>query len=76
MKPTMIVGLILTILGVGLLFWQGVAFFTTREAVAQAGPFTVFAPVQHAVWLGPIIGGVVLAVGIVLLLVGAAKRAS
>ena len=74
MKPTMIVGLILTILGVGLLFWQGVAFFTTREAVAQAGPFTVFT-VQHAVWLGPVIGGVVLAVGIVLLLVGAAKRA-
>ncbi len=76
MKPTLIVGLLLTIVGVGLLFWQGVAFFTTREAVAQAGPFTVFAPVQHAVWLGPIIGGAVLAVGIVLLLVGAAKRAS
>ena len=75
MKPTMLIGLILSILGVGLLFWQGVAFFTTREPVAQAGPFTVFAPVEHAVWLGPIIGGVLLAVGVVIMLVGAAKRA-
>ena len=76
MKPLMIVGLILAILGVGLLFWQGVAFFTTQQAVAQAGPFTLWAPVQHAVWLGPIVGGIVLAVGVVLMIAGAAKRAS
>ena len=31
MKPAMLVGLILSILGVVLLFWQGVVFFTTRE---------------------------------------------
>ena len=75
MRPLTIVGLILTVLGALLLGWQGVAFFTTREPVVQAGPFTVFAPVEHAIWLGPIIGGVVVAVGLVLLLLGAARAA-
>lgn len=74
MKPLVIVGLILTILGVALLGWQGVAYFTTHEQVAQVGPFAVFAPVQHAVWLGPVVGVVVLAVGIILMLAGAARR--
>ncbi|HVS36627.1 MAG TPA: hypothetical protein VMS17_13780 [Gemmataceae bacterium] len=76
MKPLTLVGLIVALVGVGLLFWQGVAFFTTQEPVAQAGPFTLWAPVQHAVWLGPIIGGVVLAVGVVLMIAGAARKAT
>ena len=75
MKPLIIVGLILTILGVALLGWQGVAYFTTHEQVAQIGPFAVFAPVHHAVWLGPVVGGGVLVVGIVLMLAGATRRA-
>ena len=76
MKPLVIVGLILVILGVILLGWQGVAFFTTNDTVAQAGPFQIIAPVQHAVWLGPVVGGVIIAVGVVLMLAGAGRRAS
>jgi hypothetical protein len=74
MKPTMIIGLILTILGVALLGWQGVAYFTTHEPVLQIGSMQVFGPVQHAVWLGPVIGGVLLVVGILMMLMGVSRR--
>lgn len=76
MKPSMIIGLVLLILGVLLLGWQGVAFFTTQEPVAQIGPFQLSGPVQHAVWLGPIIGGVVIVVGLIVMVMGAGRRAS
>ena len=76
MKPSMLIGLILMIVGVLLLGWQGVAFFTTNEPVAQIGPIVLSGPVQHAVWLGPIIGGVCIVVGLAVMLMGAGRRAS
>ena len=42
MKPLMLVGLILVILGVLAFGYQGVAYITTRDTVAQAGPFFFF----------------------------------
>ena len=76
MKPSMLIGLVLMILGVLLLGWQGVAFFTTQQPVAQIGPIVLSGPVQHAVWLGPIVGGVVFVVGLAVMLMGAGRRAS
>ena len=76
MKPLTLVGIIVFLVGVALVFWQGVAFFTTREPVAQAGPLTLWAPVQHAVWLGPVVGGIVMVVGLVMLIGGASRKAS
>jgi hypothetical protein len=72
----MVIGTILLILGVVLLGWQGVAYFTTHEPIFQAGPIQVFGPVQHTVWLGPVIGGIVLLAGLVMLIMGASRRTS
>jgi hypothetical protein len=76
MKPLMIVGLVLVILGVALLGWHGVAYFTTHETVAKVGPVELQGPVQHAVWLGPVLGGVAIVGGVVLMLVGASRKAT
>jgi hypothetical protein len=75
MNSRMLIGTILLIVGVVLLGWQGVAYFTTHEPVLQVGPVQVFGPVQHTVWLGPVIGGVILFAGLVILLMGAGRRA-
>jgi hypothetical protein len=76
MKPVTIVGLVLVLVGILLVGWQGVAFFTTNEPVAQFGPLQLWGPVQHAVWLGPVVGGVVIVVGVAMMLMGAGRRAS
>src|SRR5262249_20537941 len=76
MNSRIMIGAILLIVGVLLLGWQGVAYFTTHEPVLQVGPFQVFGPVQHAVWLGPVIGGVILFGGLVMLLMGAGRKAT
>lgn len=75
MKPLTIVGLALVILGIVLVGWQGVAFFTTREPVAQFGPLQLWGPVQHAIWLGPLVGGVVIVAGVAMMLMGVSRRA-
>ena len=41
MRPLMAIGLVLVILGVLALGYQGVAYFTTRETVARVGPVEV-----------------------------------
>lgn len=75
MNSRMLIGLVLVVLGVALLGWQGVAYFTTQEPVLQAGPFQVLAPVERAVWLGPVIGGLILAAGLLVMIVGAGRKA-
>jgi hypothetical protein len=74
MKTTMILGLILIVLGVAALGYQGVAWVTTRDTVARVGPVEVQADREHAIPLAPILSGLALAGGIALLIVGANKR--
>jgi hypothetical protein len=70
----MLIGLILVILGVLAFGYQGVAYITTRDTIAQAGPFEVRANRQHAVPLWPIVSGVCLFGGVILMAVSASQR--
>jgi hypothetical protein len=73
MKPLMIVGIILIAIGVIALAYGGLSF-TTSEKVAEIGPLKVEKEKTRTVPLPPLLGGVALAGGIVLLVVGARKR--
>ena len=54
MKPLVLIGLILIVLGVLFLGYQGVAWVTTRDTVAKVGPVEVQADRQHAIPLAPL----------------------
>ena len=69
MNPRMIGAIILIAIGVLSLGYQGFTY-TTRERVIDAGPLKVDVDKQHTVPIAPIVGGVALAAGIALLVVG------
>lgn len=72
MKPVMLVGIALIILGVLALAYQGITY-TTREKVIDLGPLQASVDKKKSIPLPPIIGAVALAGGVVLLIVGARK---
>jgi len=74
MRPLMIVGLVLIVLGVLALGYQGVALITTSEKQAQVGPFEVWGDKTHAIPLAPILSGACLLGGVVLMIVGAMRK--
>lgn len=73
MKPAGILGIILIIVGVVALAYGGYASFTTKENVAKLGPLEINKQEKHPVPLGPIVGGVCLVGGIVLVAIGNRK---
>jgi hypothetical protein len=60
-------GIILVVLGVLALAYQGIRY-TTREKLIDLGPLKVTASERKTIPLPPIVGGVALAAGIVLIL--------
>jgi hypothetical protein len=73
-RPLMLVGLILVLLGVLALGYQGVAYITTRDTVAKAGPLEVQADRTHAVPLWPILSGAALLAGVLCMIAAANRR--
>ncbi|HVT79459.1 MAG TPA: DUF3185 domain-containing protein [Phycisphaerae bacterium] len=69
MGGKMIVGIVLIVLGVIGLAYQGISY-TTRERVADVGPIHVDADKTHTVWIGPTLGIVALVGGAALLITG------
>jgi UDP-N-acetylmuramyl pentapeptide phosphotransferase/UDP-N-acetylglucosamine-1-phosphate transferase len=69
MRPLLVVGLILVALGIVALAIPSFTYFTT-EQVADVGFFTIDVSRPHTIVLNPIVGGIAVAVGIVLALVG------
>lgn len=69
MRSLVLIGLILVVLGIVALAVPSFTFFT-RERVADVGFFTVDISKPHTIVLNPIVGGIALAAGIVLALVG------
>ena len=63
------IGLLLVALGVVALAVPSFTFFT-QERVADAGFFTIDRSRPHTVVLNPIVGGLALAAGLVLVVVG------
>jgi len=69
MRTLAVIGLILAVLGLVALAVPSYTFFTT-ERVANVGFFTIDMSRPHTIVFNPIVGGIALAAGIVLVLVG------
>jgi hypothetical protein len=72
MKPLMLVGIALIVLGVIALAYGGFTF-TTTEKVAEVGPLTLEQEKERRVALPPVLGGLALAGGIVLVVIAARR---
>lgn len=73
MKPVGIIGVILIAVGIIALAYGGYTSFTTKENVAKLGPLEINKESEHRLPVGPIVGGVCLVGGIVLVLAGNKK---
>lgn len=73
MKPVAIAGVILIVLGLVALVYQGVSY-TTRETVIDIGPITATAERQKTLPIPPVLGILGVAGGVALLFAGARKR--
>jgi uncharacterized membrane protein HdeD (DUF308 family) len=69
MRPLLLIGLLLVVLGIVALAIPSFTFFTT-ERVADAGFFKIDISRPHTIVLNPIVGGITLVVGIVLVVLG------
>jgi hypothetical protein len=69
MRPLVLSGLILVVLGLAALAVPTFTFFTT-ERVGDVGFFKIDISRPHTIVFNPIVGGIALAAGIVLVLVG------
>jgi hypothetical protein len=74
MKSITILGILLVVLGGLALVYQGFNY-TRREKVVDIGPIHATADTQEHVPLPPIVGGLALAAGAVLLALGAKQKA-
>ena len=73
MKPITLTGILLVVLGVLALVYQGFTY-TRRERVLDIGPIHATVDTQERVPLPPIAGGLALVAGASLLVVGARKK--
>jgi hypothetical protein len=70
--PAMLIGIALIALGLIALVYQGITY-TSREKVVDLGPLKITAQKENTIPLPPILGGLALAGGIVLVVVAARK---
>jgi uncharacterized membrane protein HdeD (DUF308 family) len=74
MKPAAILGLLLIVVGLAALAYQGFTY-TSRERVLDIGPIHATADREKTVPLPPVLGIVAVAGGIALVVVGVRNRA-
>jgi hypothetical protein len=72
MKNYTLTGIILIVIGIIAFAYQGITY-TTRETVVDIGPLQMTAEKTKTLPLPPIVGGIALIGGIVLLVVGSKK---
>lgn len=72
MKTNTLIGIILIVVGIVALAYQGITY-TTREKVVDIGPIQVSADKTKTIPLPPIVGGIALVGGILLLVMGNKK---
>jgi len=72
MKPITVVGIFLIAIGIISLVYQGITY-TTREKILEIGPLEAHKEEKKTIPLPPILGGLALAGGIVLVIYGAKK---
>lgn len=72
MKAYIVTGIILIVLGTLALAYQGITY-TTREKVIDFGPIQMTAEKEKTIPLPPIVGGLALVAGTVMLIMGRKK---
>jgi len=72
-KPLAIIGVVLIVLGIVALAYQGITY-TTKEKVVDLGPLKVEAQKEKTIPLPPVLGVLAVGAGIVLVVVGARSR--
>ena len=72
MKPATILGMVLILLGVVAFSYQGITY-TTREKIIDIGSLQATVDKKETIPLTPLVGGLALVGGIVLLIVGARR---
>jgi hypothetical protein len=72
MKASMIVGIVLIVLGVVALGYEGISY-TTREKVVDIGPLQASVEKKKTIPLSPVLGGAALLGGIVLVIAGSRR---
>jgi hypothetical protein len=73
MKPALIIGIVLTALGVVSFAYQGITY-TTREKIIDIGPIQATKDTEKTIPFSPILGGVALAGGIALIIIGGGAK--
>lgn len=71
-KPTSIAGILLIVLGLAALAYQGITY-TSRETVIDIGPLQATAEREKTLPLPPVLGIVAVAGGVALLVFGSRK---
>lgn len=66
MKPTLVIATLLIVLGIFAFAYQGFTFTTTEKAI-DLGPIQVTTEKTHSFPLPPVVGGIALVGGIMLL---------
>jgi hypothetical protein len=74
MKPIAMVGLLLIVLGIVGLVYQGIGY-TKRKDVLDVGPIHATKDTHETIPIPPLLGGIALVGGIALLVVGAKSPA-
>ena len=72
MKTYTLTGIILIVIGIIAFAYQGITY-TTREKVVDFGPIQVTSDTTKTLPLPPIVGGIALVGGIVVLVMGSKK---
>lgn len=75
MKPATIVGIILIVLGI-VAFAYGGFSYTKREKVLDLGPIQATAEKEHTIPFPPVLGGICLVGGIVLVVAGSRQKSA
>ena len=73
MKTTTILGIVLVVLGVIALAYQGISY-TTRKKAVDLGPIQVTTEERKTIPLPPVLGVIALVGGIVLVVAGSKSR--
>jgi uncharacterized membrane protein len=68
MNAKMLVGIILIALGIVSLVWQGISY-TKKEEVLNVGPLRATATKKETIPIPPVVGGLCLVAGVVLVAV-------
>jgi hypothetical protein len=71
-NPITLVGIALVLVGIVAFVYQGITY-TSREKIIDIGPIQATADTKKTIPLSPLLGGLALVGGIVLVVVGAKK---